>query len=213
LLNDFTVETAPVLEFISSKSLQISKFCPGLNLEHILRYDYQHRSMWLYFLRDVLEKFRERGFLWGDLAPRNIIIDTILKKLYILDFERKLFILDKTVSKGLFGKSFREHAFEEFSAFMYYREQVQLFFDYVYAPYKYEFTVNDISSRRQMALLQYYYGAKNIYSSQEMRYVQDLMAFIARPYKGYPIYMINELTKKGGIYEYIRIVRKKTGSF
>ena len=80
-----------------------TKFCQGLNLEHALKYS-NNKIFWVKICKQLLKAFQERGFLWGDIAPRNIIFDKLSGSIYIFDFERPLIIKDCSVGKNLFAE-------------------------------------------------------------------------------------------------------------
>ncbi len=71
-----TVDVAPIASWSDKESLLTTIYCHGMNGEVALRdVDSCQRPVWLNLFRHLLLAMRDNGFLWGDCAPRNTIID------------------------------------------------------------------------------------------------------------------------------------------
>lgn len=85
----------------SQKFYSMSRFIDGHTLEEILLniHDLSLRSSYLNDVRAILDTLYSKGILWGDLAPRNIIIreNQDSREYFLLDFE-KTEILDHVVT-------------------------------------------------------------------------------------------------------------------
>ncbi|EKD69941.1 MAG: hypothetical protein ACD_46C00693G0004, partial [uncultured bacterium] len=188
------------------------KYCNGLNVEHALRYC-KNSELWVLVMRELIEAFRQRGFLWGDIAPRNMVIDFTACVIYIFDFEKKFKIEDCSTNKKIFSRFFRSYAYEEMSCFLNYDNQKILFRDYLSENIDCEINVANIISNRKKGLLYNIFGAKECYLVSELQTVEDIMSLIATPFvigntNIFPMLLIDEHIKKGGIYGYTEIVKQ-----
>ncbi|MFH0923886.1 MAG: hypothetical protein V1825_04085 [Candidatus Falkowbacteria bacterium] len=190
-----------------------TKFCRGLNLEHALRYG-SNKNFWAKVCKQLLKAFQERGFLWGDIAPRNMIFDKLSSSIYIFDFERPLIIKDCSVGKSLFAGFFRRYAYEEFSCILTVVNQRLLFTNLLSENNSCEFFVDNLKSKRKKHLLKQYFGQKKSYTVKELHIIEDLMSAIATPFSVsggtiiYPMFLIEKAVKEGGVYAYAKIVRQ-----
>lgn len=190
-------------------------FCRGLNLEQALRYNL-NRRLWVSVLKELLIIFQRRGFMWGDIAPRNMIFDEDSSTLYILDFEKKLIIRDATIDENQFSGFFRRYAYEELSCLLNEAEQKFLFHLLLSENIEGGVSIEDIFSGRKKALLRDIFGDKKVYSIGEINVIEDAMSFVATPVKTrngvfYPMFLIEKITKKGGYYVYTEMVKKIWG--
>lgn len=204
-----SVKAAPALEW-SNGELHL-KLCEGMNLEHALKYA-TNKTYWSMVIKQLLKSFHERGFLWGDIAPRNMIFNRRENTIYLIDFERPLVIEDKTQTDSRFSEFFRNYAYEELCCLLPRERQMQVFSDFLtdcadlYSP------ALSITSRRKTLLLNEYFGAKPMYTLKELFQVEDVMAYIASPImtKGkvvYPMHVIETILEKGGNHVYSTIVK------
>lgn len=204
------IKTAPVIDF--AQNILSTTFCVGNNLEDLLRQN-KDRVFWLKLLRQILRVFQIRGFLWGDLAPRNMIFNRESKTIYIVDFEKRLNIKDSSVKQDDFNLFFRNYAYEEFSCVLDVTTQRILFTDLLSFDPQIEISAAEIKSKRKRKLLERIFGEKNQYSIKEIGFAEDLMSVTATPFFVnqqliYPMLLIEKIVKKGGAYAYTEIVKQ-----
>ncbi len=204
------VKTAPIIGF--ENDTLFLDFCEGINMEHLLKYGYK-KKLWIYVLKELMNSFKKRGFLWGDIAPRNIVFNKKENVLYIFDFEKKTIIKDITLNDQQFSNFFRNYAYEEFSCFLTKKEQDILFYQKILKQRERAIYNEDIFSGRKRFLLQNNFNKKNFYSTEEVAYIEDQMSFAATPIIIdnkilYPMFLIEKITEKGGYYEYSKIVNR-----
>lgn len=185
-------------------------FCQGSNLEEILRMSFgQMRNDLINFLRKIFKIFKSKGFLWGDFAPRNMIWNKDKKILWLVDFERHLRLKDGPVNKSKFSRYIRNYAMEEFSCFLNDKEQKILFNGFLKEDCSVRVPVNKITSKRKKSLLRCLFGEKMYYSLQEVRKAEDIMVFVATPFKVgsiyfFPMDIFDLIGSKGGPNEYAK---------
>jgi len=204
------IKTAPVADF--TQNILTTEFCIGDNLEGVLKQN-KDQVFWLKLLRQMLRAFQVRGFLWGDLAPRNMIFDKKSKIIYIIDFEKRLDIKDSSVKQDDFNLFFRNYAYEEFSCVLGATAQKILFIDFLTYDSQIEIPMDEIKSKRKKKLLERIFGEKNQYPIKEIGFVEDLMSVTATPFlvnqkPVYPMFLIEKIVKKGGAYAYTEIVKQ-----
>ena len=200
------VLTVPILSWDPVYSVLTTEFCDGINLEHALRRvgEKVQRFECITFFRELLRKMREQGFLWGDCAPRNMILCG--NTLRIVDFERSLALLGHAVDPPVFSRFFRDYSYEEFSCFLFREEQDFLFKEFLTPELeREEILVSLISSKRKRALLAIRFGNKISYGIQEVEEVENIMADVATPFlvnekPFYPMETIEYITTNGGKY-------------
>ena len=207
------VKTAPLISW-ADDSL-ITEFCSGLNLEHALIQKADKLS-YIKIIRDLLFKFRENGFLWGDIAPRNMVLDESSNIIYIFDFERRFIIKDNPLGKETFSRFFRNYAYEEFSCVLFPSDQELLFDDLLTVNSEGEILTSEIESRRKKRLLEQFWGKKEKYLVKEVCLAENLMSVTATPFMVdnqivYPMFSIEKIVKKGGSYAYTEIVKAFKG--
>ena len=189
----------------------ITEFCLGLNLEHALIQG-MDKLFCMKVIRELLQMFRERGFLWGDIAPRNMVLDKKSNIIYIFDFERKLIIKDGPLNKETFNRFFRNYAYEEFSCVLFPCDQEVLFADLLDVDFVGEILTFEIGSKRKKRLLEHLMGKKEKYLVREVCLVEDLMSAAATPFivnnrTVYPMFLIEKIVKKGGSYAYAETIK------
>jgi len=204
------VRVAPILEW-SGAELTLH-LCKGLNLEDILKF-HKHKKIWIEIIKELLELFSMVGFLWNDVAPRNMIFDNSSLTIYIFDFEKKLIVNDFSMKKENFSSFFRRYAYEEFSCFLNKKDQSRLFNDYLFENIEGEIRTRDIGSNRKRLLLSSNFGSKECYSISEINLIEDIMSDIATPFMVgnaiiYPMYDIEKIIKKGGYNEYSKLIKQ-----
>lgn len=165
-------------------------------------------------IRELLHKFRERGFLWGDIAPRNMIYVGKKQMLYILDFEKPLEIRDTLVNILDFNLFFRGYAYEEISCVLVAEEQSFLFADFLEIDMGRIIPLSEIRSGRKRRTLEYLFGNKDCYDVAEVALVEDVMSAVATPtmYENRlicPMPIIEKAVKRRGTDAYIEFVKRR----
>lgn len=205
---------APILKWKNKKSVLITLFCNGINGEQVLRTSTgSERSRNIKLFKECFQKMRLAGFLWGDFAPRNMIIDEKSKRIWIVDFERQLELKNKPVAKNLFSRYIRNYSLEEFSCFLFTDEQKKFFSNMLTKESMTLIPASQIRSKRKGKLLTSLFGQKKYYKSEELQTVEALMVFVATPFfiNGIPLYpmdLIDRMSKQGGANTYVQIVQK-----
>jgi tRNA A-37 threonylcarbamoyl transferase component Bud32 len=204
------IRTAPIISWNSKDSILTTQYCKGDNIEEYLQEcTAQERKMILRLFREFMSTMKEKGFLWGDLAPRNMVIDHNSNTLWLFDFERRLTITEDSVKTEDFSRFLRKYAFEELSCLFLQNEKEELFDGFLVEESGYVHT-SDITSKRRKKLLSKMFGTKSKYSMNEIYELDFLMTFIATPYYindsiFYPIRVIDFLSSKGGADVYVEI--------
>lgn len=189
-----------------------TRFCDGSNLEELLKTSIgSNREPVIRFLVNLYQTFRNIGFLWGDFAPRNMLLDGVSSTVRLVDFERQLELLP-VVGKRKFVRYVREYSREEFASFFTTEEQNVLFGeileqedDDLFIP-----TLH-IRSRRKRVLLQSLFGMREQYQIRDVRYVEDLMVHVATPLElegvyRFPMELLDLIGSIGGSREYAEAV-------
>ena len=210
--NRYTIQVVPIIDWLDEHIL-VTKFCKGDNCEHLMRnYDDTLRRHSQELIREIILAMRFIGFMWGDLCPRNIIVDNN-NIIWLVDFERELVLLERPADKLEFSRYIRTYAWEEFSCFLLKEEQ-EFFSDILTDEINLEelIMIDTISSRRKKTLLKQLFGAKDSYSRSEIITMQTLMASIATPFKingtpYFPMEIIDRWSCKfGGARAYVELV-------
>lgn len=216
--NTLSVMPAPILKWDDDKSTMTTMFCKGINGEEVLRNTVGNKRLqWIKFFKELLLKMRLTGFLWGDCAPRNIIIDLVSKHVWIVDFERQLILTDSIVEPKTYSRYIRNYTWEEFSCFLFKKEQKYLFSDILITQeLKQQIAISDIKSERKKKLLISIFGQKDQYDIKKVQAIETLMVFVATPFyiednPFYPMDIIDQISSKGGPDAYIEIVQKLRG--
>lgn len=212
--NQYMIRVAPVMDWFN-ESILVTKFCEGDNCEHLMRNnDNMLRQHNKELIREVILTMRFLGFMWGDLCPRNIIVDNRNNVIWLVDFERELILLDRPAEKLEFSRHIRSYAWEEFSCFLF-KEEKDIFFSDILVDEKNPnelIAIDTILSRRKRALLERLFGLKNSYTRNEIIKMQTLMADVATPFKKnskpfFPMEIIDPWTCKfGGAQTYAELV-------
>lgn len=180
----------------------------GKNLEVMLRESIgTERHSMLHLIGGMLNTFRTHGFLWGDFAPRNMIWSESENIIWLVDFERDLELRDCPINASAFARYARNYSREEFSCFMTKQESCDLFKDIIKDDISGYMPTNLIASKRKRALLKTLYGEKSCYSMDNLREAEDLMVFIATPFRihstyFFPIEPLDLISAKRGPHGY-----------
>lgn len=176
-----TIKTPSIISW-DGKILDL-EYLEGLNIEHALR-DIQNpkRSYYLSLIKSFIELLKFHGFLWGDFAPRNMILNEEQSILYIMDFERDLRFIP-SISNVLFSKYLRNYSREELACFLFSSELTNLLDDYLVIEENVLIPIDTVISRRKKHLLALLFGSKLEYQTSEVRDVEDLLVKLATPIK------------------------------
>lgn len=205
---------APVIMWDKRRSILVTKFCRGDNLENLLKTTRnEERSSILSLLKDLFHSLRLSGFLWGDYAPRNILYSKEDESIRIVDFEREMRLVGSEEDMNSYSRYVRNYALEEFSCFLFEDEQKFLFSDFIVREKVEKISKSLLGSKRKKRLLLEMFGEKNEYDIGEIEETEFLMASIASPFciNGkiiYPMQIIDKASSKGGVEKYASIVRR-----
>lgn len=205
------VAVPDIIKWDMGRQILITSFCHGSNVEELLKNcSNLVRKQVLAVLREFVVLLKESGFLWGDVAPRNIVICSSDNTLRIFDFERKLEIAPRPVPQGHFARFLRNYGYEELSCFLLEDEMVQVF-DGLLDDDDGMICASRIVSKRRKRLLANLCGVKDWYLVSEVRAAEDLMSKVAIPFfiNGtvfYPMQIIDKISSKGGPDAYVSIV-------
>lgn len=208
------ISPVTVLGWDNARSVVVTEYFSGVNLESLLRsHDLHGRKEVLALIKELFNGMREIGFLWGDCAPRNIIINEDVGYIKIVDFERKLILNKKSAEKGSFCRYIRNYSREEFSCFLSEDEQNYVFSDFMLPEDNMDIKVDDIGSGRKKKMLESLFGYKDSYDIGEVRHVEDLMVFVATPFyidgkMFYPMDCLDEISFGFGQGKYVELVNK-----
>ena len=207
-----TIATAKIFEWhLSTKTLS-TFLCAGENIEQLLRRSFGNkREVLLSLLREIFILFKTNGFLWGDFAPRNMLLDQDEKILWLVDFERNLYLKDCSIDSFLFNRYVCDYSREEFSCFLNIQEQSFLFRDFLEENYIGFLPISQIASKRKRLLLATIFGEKVLYALRQIKEVEDLMVDVATPFCVndvffFPMDSLDRIGSKGGSHEYAKTV-------
>lgn len=69
----FEIKIRKIIEWRGDIFLLKLDFCEGENLELLLRYDIENRSLYVKLINLLLKYMKYNKFWWEDFSPRNII--------------------------------------------------------------------------------------------------------------------------------------------
>jgi len=172
----------------------------------------KERTFWIEFIEKFFTWCNEKGLIWDDCAPRNMLVNIPLLRLTLVDFERRLCFRNRSISFREFQYHAQDLIFEEFAAFLFPREQRQIFSD-IWSTYEEDYIdKKSITSRRKKLLLEKKFGLlpqkiPAIYVNE----IGKLMADVATPsfYQGkavFPMELLEKIAQKGGTEGYVKTV-------
>ncbi|NCN07884.1 hypothetical protein GW933_04360 [Candidatus Falkowbacteria bacterium] len=181
VIDGLTLRVVPVTNWDNKRELLTTIYCGGSNLEEYLRgCSSIDRVRLLSTLKHLLLAMKGTGFLWGDFAPRNIIIDWFNSIMWLCDFERKIVLRECPVSDVGFTRYIRNYSFEEFSSLLLIEDQ-NILFDGLFTEEFGKVAIENISSKRKKEILRRLFGNNDFYNLGQLCEVEDLMAFVATP--------------------------------
>jgi len=165
----------------------------------------------LMLLVDFFQGIQRTGFLWGDCAPRNMVLNQDSRLIRIMDFERTLSLYECPVPAKLFSRYVGSYSREEFSSFLFREEQDILFAQFLIEEDNISIDIRSISSNRKKKLLNAMFGTRGNYDLTEVRQAEDLMSSVATPFfvdgnAFYPMDCIDRISSKLGQGAYIKLV-------
>lgn len=210
--NGFGIRTALLHAWNESLGILETVFESGENLESLLRETIRSpRSSILEAIGELFLIFKRTGFLWGDFAPRNILINSEKKILCLVDFERTSGFIRGGVSDEVFSHYFSHYAWEEFSCFLRKAEQELVFPPWINEGYHEPVLFENISSSRKRSLLRHIHGHNKEYTVEEIHAIEKLMAEVATPIHQdglfhFPMDFLDPIASRGGANEYVKAV-------
>lgn len=212
MIQNFSISVAGVSDWNQELGILSTFFCNGDNLEGILKNSFgKDRVDWIEILKKIFEIFKSSGFLWGDFAPRNMILDWSQKTLWLVDFERDLQLKDGPIEQEVFNRYVCNYSREEFSCFLSKEEQFSVFREFLRENCTRLVPTDQIASKRKKGLLKNLFGDKNCYSIAELYQTEDVMVFVATPFYVnevlfFPMDSLDQIGSKGGTNEYVNAV-------
>lgn len=209
-----SVLPAPIIGWDEHKLTLLTVYCEGINMEHYLKSMVKiDRIKCVSLLKDFFSLIRLRGFLWGDCAPRNMILNECQKSMRIVDFEKPLLIEKGPVNPMKFARYLRNYSWEEFSCFLFEEEQKEVFGEFLIDESEQTIVTSTIRSARKKKLLSILFGIKNEYLISEICEVEQLMISIATPFfinqtPFWPIELLDSINERSGTDVYTTVVQR-----
>lgn len=214
LSSGFKIRSVPVLGYSYGK--MITYYCKGDNLEIILRSHLygEKRKYYLKLLRECILLFIRSGFGWGDIAPRNIIINKEAKTVWILDFEKPQSLHKyENINSLWWSRWIRSYALEELSCLLNPYEVNYVLNGLILPEWTDEiFSLDTIRSSRKKILLQSLFTETSIFTMYQLEKVEKIMASVATPFINksgiiiYPMYYIENMINKYGKDWYVNFI-------
>lgn len=178
LVNDMRVNIVPLIKY--RNGCITTSYCEGFNLESLMR-TLDKREQAKLIMKSFISFLRCTGFLWGDIAPRNLVVSHDKKNLWVLDLEKETKYIPN-VSDEIWFRHLYKYAFEEVSCFYFQNETREI----LSLPKKIELPelnikCNQIHSNRKKKLLASIYGYKEYYLLSHLLHIEELMASVAFP--------------------------------
>lgn len=217
ILGKYYLSPVPVIGWDNINSILTTKYCSGINLEHLLKRARGEKRAWCAeLIVNLFWNLKKTGFLWGDCAPRHIILNHKARSMRIVDFERNMSLLGHESNPELFSRYIKNYALEEFSCFLFKNEQEKIFHRFFVRDVNFQIPIEAITSQRKKMLLSEMFGDRDEYMVDQVENVEFLMASVATPFlidrsPFYPMEIIDKVTRIGGTESYAEIVRKIQG--
>jgi len=189
----YTITTPRILEWNPNTGFLKLELKNGNNLEEVLENASAGRSKDISFIKEFFGWMESSGTFWRGAAPRHIIINKPQKEISLLDFERPV-----TIKKGGFGGAefqlrLRGLVHEEFCAFLYDNEQLDLF-PHIWDHDKDEqIEVGSIFGKRVNLLIKHFFAPKEeIIPIEQLLFIYKIMSSVVTPFliEGRPFYPI-----------------------
>lgn len=194
------VRVTPVVEFDGETLTTV--LCNGDNLEILLRSSLR-RNKAMEVMRDLIFFLRQVNFFWGDIAPRNLILDLERKVLWMLDFEKQTYFDFQDRSQNSWVRHLHKYALEEISCFCLRKEKENvLSFPSNFMISGFSESINEIHSTRKKMLLNAIFGEQDSYLIEHVLLVEKMMSEVA-----YPIFLGDKI--KSSMDDVEEKIRKK----
>jgi hypothetical protein len=142
------------------------------------------RSEYVALSRSFIFWMQNTGIVWGDAAPRNILINSQTKEICLVDFEKGCLLQDNPYSIDEFNNAVRGIVHEEFSAFLHPDEQLTVFGDVWQIQEDALVLATYLRGKRERILYERLFGnLQNEIPLQQAVSVQRLMSEIVTPFR------------------------------
>lgn len=182
----------------------------GENLETLVKGP--RREQIVALLESFIGLVKTHGFLWGEIAPRNMILNEPQKTVTLVDFEKPLSIHGRSIDDYAFYRFLSMYAREELSAFLLPDEFNRVLGKHLRPPDASRTTdTSAIGSSRKRHLLSHFFGAQARYNDCQLNHVEGVMAAAIAPRVkdgkiiAYPAYQIDAASCLG-VEKYLSLV-------
>ena len=173
---NYTINVPDVIDWNNLSQTLHMTFCPGQNMELLLR-DTKQRNQYIPLFQTIFMFMFKEGFYWQDFAPRNILIQST--NISLVDFEKGLNFGNQNLIKFL-----RDHVYEEYSSFLLRDERLlnpSSIFNATTKEKKEHITIDSIEVKRFRAIAKALnYPA--IITYEQYLYIQYLIINAETPY-------------------------------
>lgn len=179
----FSVTTPKIVSWDAENGVLSTEHFHGENLEILLLdLDTSSRTKNIDILKSFIAWMKQKGIIWKDAAPRNILIDKEERIICMVDFEKGNILRNSPYSDSEFNSHVRGIVFEEMCAFTFPQEQ-QLIFGHIWEEEDRIIPVTSFRGKREPILYRRLFGEfSDQISTQKLAYVQKLMADTVTPY-------------------------------
>jgi len=180
---EFKVVTPTILKWDASSGELTTEYFSGQNLEILLLdIDKDSRSKYVGFVRSFVDWMKQKGIIWKDCAPRNILINEDEKIIFIADFEKGNKLQSVPYSQGDFNSNVRGIIYEEMCAFLFPEEQEQVFGS-IWDEGDRIIPASSLRGKREPILYEMFFGEfGDQISLANLLFVQKFMASMITPY-------------------------------
>lgn len=182
----------------------------GENLETLIKGP--QRGQIVALLGEFISLVKVHGFLWGEIAPRNMILDEAAKTLTLVDFEKPFTIHGRPIDDYGFYRFLSAYAREEMAGFLLPDEFNRVLGKHLKRPdASRTIGVDQIASNRKKHLLSHFFGTQSQYNHCQLDRVEGLMAAVVAPRTengkivAYPAYEMDAASSLG-VERYLALV-------
>lgn len=195
----FEVKLPQLISWDSGKGVLEMEYIEGENLEEILKSTLgKEREGYVELAKEFISWMERNGIFWGAAAPRHLIINSNDKSIGIVDFERSVILEDGPFPHEEFKFLIRSNVCQEFSAFLFQDEQLQVFPDIWLETKHKNISLKSIHGSRLNLLLSKFFGPiDDQVSSEQLMFSQKFMSSIVTPFlhDGIPFYPLVHISK------------------
>lgn len=208
--DNYKIQASKIVSWDNNKKILRLEYCRGKNLENLLKENFgTNRSAYVKLIKIFLKWMTWNGLYWKGLAPRHIIINKKPRKIFIIDFERELKIYNYHLSSSNLRNMIRGYVYEEFSSFLFESERDDIFGD-IWSVKRHGLILKkSISSSRQRALIEKFFGAKiSRISDDQLIFVEKLMSSAVTPFlvNNRPFFPLILLENIKGLKKYVKAI-------